>query len=339
MGNAVKSKLKMLYIMKMLYEKTDESNRMSTAQIISFLERNGISAERRSIYDDIETLRQFGMDILYSKEPPAGYFLASRSFEIPELKLLVDAVQASRFITKAKSAQLIAKLEKLASASDAKRLNRHVYVMDRVKTPNEDIYYNVDMIHEAMLSDREICFTYYRWNADKELMPRNSGKPFNVSPWALTWDDENYYLVAFDSRAGKVKHYRVDKMRHMSISEDSREGRESFSEFDLPGFSRKTFGMFGGRTEKVTILCREKLVGAVIDRFGTDAVIVNLQNGWFQMQQEVTISEQFFGWVFGLGEDVKLAGPGSVVKEFQEMIESIRNLYPQGQRREKELYL
>lgn len=330
MGNAVKSKLKMLYIMKMLYEKTDENNRMSTAQIISFLERNGISAERRSIYDDIETLRQFGMDIIYCKEPPAGYFVASREFEVPELKLLVDAVQASRFITKEKSLRLIKKLEKLASTSDAKRLNRHVYVMDRVKTPNEDIYYNVDMIHEAMLSDREIRFTYYRWNADKELIPRNSGKPFNVSPWALTWDDENYYLVAFDSSAGKVKHYRVDKMRHMSISEDSRKGRESFSEFDLPGFSRKTFGMFGGRTEKVTILCREKLVGAVIDRFGTDAVIVSMQNGWFQMQQDVTISEQFFGWVFGLGEDVRLAGPGSIVEEFQEMLESIGKQYLEG---------
>ena len=217
MAKSVASKKRTLSIMKALLEKA--MRRTDCPQTTCWkcwrtrdLVSEGISTNRKSIYDDIETLKEWGMDILYTKEKPAGYYVGSRKFELPELKLLVDAVQSSKFITVKKSRELIKKLESLASVSEAKQLQRNVYITNRNKTLNESIYYNVDKIHDAILSDVKILFIYYKWNTDKELIPRNNGNPFVVSPWAQTWDDENYYLLAYDEESEIVKHYRVDKI-------------------------------------------------------------------------------------------------------------------------------
>ncbi len=327
MAKTVTNKLRTLYIMDALLEKSDENNRLSTKALLEMLETNGITADRKSIYDDIDTLMTWGMDILYTKEKPAGYYLASRKFELPELKLLVDAVQSSKFITVKKSRELIKKLESLTSAGDAKQLQRQVYISDRIKTVNESIYYNVDKLHEAILAGRKISFKYYKWNTDKELVPRNSGKPFEVSPWALTWDDENYYMLGFDASSGIVKHYRVDKMQNITLLEDPRDGEEEFKDFDLGKFAKKTFGMYGGVPEAVTMEFDDGLIGVVMDRFGTDVIIQKVGDGKFRVRHEVAVSGQFYGWIAGLGAGVKIIHPEHVVEGFKAHISQVIERY------------
>ncbi len=205
-------KLRMLYIMKILLEKTDEGHTMSAADIGCALKGYGMSADRKTIYSDIETLREFKLDILQALGTHGGYYICSRRFELPELKLLVDAVQSSKFITSKKSEELIRKLEHLTSEHEAKQLQRHVFIYDRSKAGNETIYYNVDKIHTAILENRQIVFQYAKWTVGRGLVPKKDGAVYKASPWALTWDDGNYYLIAYDEAADRIKHYRVDKM-------------------------------------------------------------------------------------------------------------------------------
>ncbi|MGN0702647.1 MAG: helix-turn-helix transcriptional regulator [Lentihominibacter sp.] len=312
-------KLKLLYILETLVRDTDQEHRKGTRELIEMLKSHGLSAERKSIYDDIETLREFGLDIIYDKEEPAGYYLGERDFELAELKLLVDAVQSSKFITARKSAVLISKLEKLTSAGEARNLQRQVYVSGRIKTMNESIYYNVDAVHSAIAGDSKIAFRYMVWNLEKQLVPK-SDRPVTVSPWALVWDDENYYMIAFDGESGIMKHYRVDKMKDIRCVPEPREGKESFRGFDAAGFAKKTFGMYGGKTEKVTLECDNSLVGPILDRFGTDVIIVPSGEERFKVTQEVTVSGQFFGWIVGLGPGVRIVYPRTVADEFRDRL-------------------
>ena len=312
-------KLKLLYILETLVRDTDQKHKKGTAELIEMLKARGLSAERKSIYDDIETLREFGLDIIYDKEEPAGYYMGERDFELAELKLLVDAVQSSKFITAKKSAVLISKLEKLTSAGEARNLQRQVYVSGRIKTMNESIYYNVDAVHSAIAGNSKISFRYMVWNLEKQLVPK-SDRAVTVSPWALVWDDENYYMIAFDGESGIMKHYRVDKMKDIRCLHEPREGRESFKGFDAAGFAKKTFGMYGGRTEKVTLECDNSLVGPILDRFGTDVIIVPSGEERFKVTHEVTVSGQFFGWLVGLGPGVRIVYPQNVADEFRDRL-------------------
>lgn len=324
MAKVVTSKLRTLYIMDALLEKSDSEHRLSTQDLLATLSANGIDVERKSIYDDLETLGEWGMDIIYTKEKPAGYYLGSRDFELPELKLLVDAVQSSKFITEKKSRELIKKLEGLASENEAKQLHRQVFIANRIKTQNESIYYNVDKIQEAIMANQKISFTYYKWNTDKELIARNGGNPFIISPWSLTWDDENYYMIGFDELTGLVKHYRVDKMQKINLTGDKRTGETEFDKFDLAKFAKSTFGMYGGKHESVTLECDNSLIGAILDRFGTDVMIVKTDEEHFCMRHEVALSGQFYGWLVGLGPKVRITSPSYVADEFKSWIDQIR---------------
>lgn len=327
MAKSVNNKLRTLHVMDMLLDKSDEEHRVSTKQLLEMLENNGINADRKTLYDDIETLKVWGMDILYSKEKPAGYYVASRKFELPELKLLVDAVQASKFITAKKSRELIKKLESMTSAEEAKQLQRQVFIANRTKTINESIYYNVDKIHDAIFANKKISFTYYKWGLNKELVPRNNGKPFEVSPWALTWDDENYYMIAFDELSGMVKHYRVDKMQKISVLQSARCGEEVFKNFDMAIFAKNTFGMYGGKIEAVTMEFDNNLIGVVLDRFGTDVIIQNVSATHFRVRHDVSVSGQFYGWVSGLGPGVRIVHPENVVDGFKAFVNEILEKY------------
>lgn len=320
-------KLKLLYIMGALAEKSDENHRISVKQLIDELNLYGIKAERKSIYDDIESLRLWGMDILYSKEKPAGYFLAEREFQLPELKLLVDAVQASKFITAKKSNELIKKLESLVSIYEAKQLHRQVYVTNRIKTMNENIYYNVDKINEGIMANVKIKYKYFEWNIDKRMHPKRNGRAYIISPWALTWDDENYYMIGFDNKAGLIKHYRVDKMKSIELTKAPREGKDAMKDFDIAGFAKKTFGMFGGKNEAVTLRCENRLVGTIIDRFGDDVILCKEDDEHFSVTQEVTVSSQFYGWIMGLGSGVKITAPADVAGEFTQKLREILGNY------------
>ena len=327
MAKRAGSKLRMLYIMGLLLEKSDEEHHIPVREITEMLEKNGISADRKTLYDDIETLKLWGMDILYSREKPSGYYVGSRRFQLPELKLLVDAVQASRFITVRKSRELIKKLESLASTGEAKQLQRQVVIANRTKAVNESIYYNVDKINDAVLDNRKISFIYYKWNTDKELIPKHDGRAYIISPWIMTWENGNYYMIGFDEDSDRIKHYRVDKMRDINILEDHRAGEDAFRDFDIALYLKNTFRMFGGQVESVTIEFDNKLIGVAMDRFGTDVMVQKVSDNHFRIKHDVTVSGQFYGWIAGLGTDVRIVHPQSVVDGFREHIKAIADLY------------
>ena len=337
MAKSANQKMKLLYILKILTEKTDESHCLSAQEIITQLAAYGISAERKSIYDDIECLTLYGYDIINVKaKNGGGYYLASRDFELPELKLLVDAVQASRFITQKKSRELISKIEKLAGPYEGKQLQRQVFVAGRVKTDNESIYYNVDRIHKAIQANAPITFTYLAWNIQKKLTPRREGKIYRISPWALTWQDENYYLIAYDDEEERIKHFRVDKMSQITeLSGEERKGVEAFREFDIAEYTNRTFGMFGGETELVTLQLPENMIGIILDRFGRDVDIRKMQDGIVSVRVKAAVSGQFYGWLTGLGMDVLMIGPEHIKREYIHFLKGIMENYKESGVEEK----
>lgn len=327
MAKSCKQKEKILYLMRLFLEKTDIGHPLSRKQLEEELADIGIHVERKTLYHDIETLKLYGLDIAYRKERPEGYYLASREFELPELKLLVDAVQSSRFITERKSKELIRKIEGLASTYEAKQLQRQVVVVDRIKAMNESIYYNVDMLHTAIARNQQILFQYFEWTVAKEMRLRKNGAWYQISPWALTWDNENYYLIGYDAEAGMMKHFRVDKMLRIEILDEPRAGKDVFGRFDLAHYTRKTFGMFGGEEEVLRIRFQNKYIGVVIDRFGKDVPVRPDGENHFIARVEVAVSEQFFGWVTGLGKGVEILSPAYVVEAYQELLRDIGGIY------------
>ena len=316
-------KLRMLYIMKVLLEKTDEKHALSAADIDRILQNYGMSANRKTIYSDIETMREFGVDILQSKGANGGYYIGRREFELPELKLLVDAVQSSKFISRKKSEMLIKKLENLTNEHNAKLLQRNVFIYNRPKTGNETIYYNIDQIHTAILENRQIEYKYAEWTVRKELVPKKGGASYRVSPWSLTWDDENYYLIAYDEATESIKHYRVDKMQKVCVIDKERIGRNKFKDFDLAEFAKKTFGMYGGHDEEVTLVCHNEIAGVVLDRFGKDSMLIPVDDGHFRVRIRVAVSPQFFGWLTGIGQEMQIAAPESVRMEYRKYLQDI----------------
>lgn len=327
MPKSEKQKLKLFYILKLLSEKTDEFHRVTTQDIIDYLAANEIKAERKSIYTDIDLLMDYGYDIIKVKERPNGYYLATRQFELAELKLLVDSVQSSKFITTKKSRELIGKLESLCSKNEARQLHRQVVVTNRNKAVNENIYYNVDIIYTAIARNVKIRFQYFEWNVKKEIQLRKEGAFYEVSPWLLTWDDENYYLIAYDDKAGIIKHYRVDKMLKIDLSVENREGKQEFENFDIANYSRKTFGMFAGEEETVTLSCAKRLAGVMIDRFGTEVALRERDDEYISARIRVAVSPQFFGWLAGLGAAVKIEAPVHVAEKYQQYLQEILGIY------------
>lgn len=329
MPRSDKQKLKLMYLIKLFEERTDVSHGLSMTDIIEALSEEGITAERKSIYADISALNEFGFDIVKDNEGKACvYKLVERDFEIAELKLLVDAVQSSKFITESKSNKLIKKIEGLASNNEAKSLHRQVYVANRIKTTNESVYYNVDDIQKAISENHKVSFQYFQWNPNKEKELRHNGMRYEISPWALTWDDENYYMVGYDSKERKIKHYRVDKMLKIEIMSDSkREGKALFKDMDMAVYSKKIFGMFGGVEETVVLECKNGISGVIIDRFGTEVDIIKRAADSFTVRVNVQISPQFLGWVFSLGENIKIISPDSVIKRMRDEITRIKEIY------------
>ncbi len=289
-------------------------------ELIAALKAHGINAERKSIYNDLETLKELGLDIRTVRGRTVGYYVGSREFELPELKLLVDAVRASKFITEKKSASLIKKLAQLANMHDRKALNRAVFVSNRTKTGNEDIYGTVDRIHDAMEADVDITFKYFQWTASKEKELRRNGNRYCVSPWSLVWDDSNYYLVGYDRDSRAIRHYRVDKMLDARVEDTRREGREEFEKYDINSYSGAVFGMFGGAVERITLSCTNRLANVMLDRFGSSVPILKDGDDRFRITVNVAASPIFFGWVIGFGGEVKIISPESAVDEVERLL-------------------
>ena len=323
-----RQKLKLLYILKILHEKTDDDHAISTAQLIDELAAYNISAERKSIYDDIDRLRLFGFDICNRASRDRALFLASREFEIPELKLLVDAVQSSKFITRKKSMELISKLEKLTSYENAKKLHRQVFVTNRVKTLNEQIYYNVDKIQTAIAENKQISFKYFDLNLKKEKVYRKDGNLYFETPVALTWDDENYYMITYKAKYDSFTHYRVDKTEGIEITDKERVMPEE--EFDLSSYAKSVFGMFGGEETSVSVRFENSLVGVVYDRFGADVPIIPDGDNHFVTKINVAVSPHFLTWIMSFGNRAKIISPDSVVSQIEALAKEIYENYKKG---------
>ncbi len=323
MPKSTNQKQKILLILDYLQKHTDETHDATTPQLIDYLAANGIKAERKSIYSDIQTLVDFGYDIVRGPGPHDGYQLLSRDFELAEVKLLVDLVQSSKFITTRKSRELISKLQHFVSENDARKLQRQVVVTDRNKTLNENIYYSVDVIYSALADNRQIHFQYFDWDVHKQMIPRKNGTIYEVSPWLLTWDDENYYLVAYDSAAACMKHYRVDKMLHIELSESPRAGRDLFEQIDVASYSKKTFGMFAGEDETIQLLCDSSLIGVIVDRFGSDVALRPYDDTHALARMNIAVSPQFFGWLAGLSGRVTIYSPQSVADSYKAYLQHL----------------
>lgn len=331
MSKTYNQKMKLLHILRVLNEKTDENHYLTAAQLIEELDKAGIRAERKSIYSDIEELIDYGYDIIHIKSRTnGGYYMGSRDFELAELKLLVDAVQSSKFITKKKSEDLIKKIEKLTSVYEAKNLQRQVYVQSRIKTDNESIYYNIDDIHNAIQNNKKIKFQYMDWTVTKELKPRKNGQWYEVSPYALIWAEERYYMVGYSALDEEIRHYRVDKIGKVTILDEKREGMENPGTFDVASYSNKIFGMYGGEAESVTIGFPEKLIGVFIDRFGKDIDIRKWDDGYLSVRVSVILSGQFYGWISGLGKEVKIMAPERVREEYCNYLQEVLDTNRQG---------
>lgn len=264
-------------------------------------------------------MSKLGIDVIKEQRGrETFYHIAGREFELAEVKLLIDAVQSAKFITQKKSKSLISKVKNFVSEHQAKQLQRQIVINDRVKTMNESVYYNVDDIHTAINQNRKIKFKYYKWDIDKKLVERHGGSYFVVSPWALLWDDENYYMIAFDDWDNKIKHYRVDKMMYIEVGNDERAGEEEFKNFDMAKYSKATFGMYHGEKTKVCIKFANHMCGVFIDRFGKDTLFRKIDENHSELIVDINVSPQFFGWIFSLGNYVEIVSPKEVVNELRE---------------------
>ena len=325
MAKSACQKLKLLTLCRILWQNTDEDHPMTVPQLIAELERHGINAERKSIYTDMEALRDFGLDVQSRKGRAPGWFLGERTFQLAELKLLVDAEQSSRFITQKKSGQLIRKLEAQASVHQARQLQRQVYVDRRVKTLNETIYYSVDRLHSAITAGKAVTFQYFEYNVRKEKVYRHEGRRYTVSPAGLIWDNENYYLAGYDHHRQELRHYRVDKMADLAVTCLPRQGVPQ--DFDMAAYAAKHFGMFSGREGQLTLRCVNRLVGVILDRFGLDAILVPDGPDHFTVTIAAVVSPQFWGWLFGLGDGVTLLRPQWAVDLLTARLKEIAALY------------
>ena len=314
-------KLKILYIRDYLLSHTDENTGVTVGEIIDRLASLDITAERKSVYEDIAQLTDvYGDDIMVCRNGKRHeYRMMSREFETPELRLLTDAVQASKFVTQKKSSQLISKLKTLAGPTAT--LTGEVVVSGRIKSMEETIYYNVDIINTAIANNSMIEFNYFAWTPKKEKALRRDGARYLVSPLSLCWADENYYLIA--NEEGGIRHFRVDKMLDITELDTPRESPDGF---DPAAYGGRVFGMFGGREEKVSFNCKNHLAGAIIDRFGKDIMLIP-HGDTFNFTATVKISPQFFGWVCGFGNEIKITSPQSVKDEFIATLSAISEEY------------
>ena len=305
-----------LLLLQYLYEHTDDQHPASVADILAFWREHGIQAGRKSVYSAIEVLQSNGMDIVCVKSTQNRYFVGERLFELPELKLLVDAVESSRFITAKKSERLIEKLGKLTSESHARQLDRHIYMDGTAKPENECIYYSVDEIHNAIQEKRQITFQYYEYTPQKVKILKHNGYRYQFSPYALIWSRDCYYAVGWSEKHGKLAQFRVDRM--VAVESFDR-AAVCMPDFDPAEYVRKIFGMYPDDLCTVELLCDNEVMRSVIDRFGEDVSTVTADDGHFKAIVEVAPSPPFFAWVFTFCGKIRILGPEEVLDEMRGM--------------------
>ena len=318
---------KLLYMLQYLLENTDEEHYVGANDIIEHLfDKYGIDVDRKTVYADIRLLRAYGDEYgieIDNKKSTKGFKVNSREFELDELQLIIDCVQATRFITDRKAKALTDKLKKLTSRHNRPILDRRAYVSNRIRNLNDSVFYGVENIHAAIADDTRITFRYFNYNTKKEK--EYYKKAYVASPYALIWSDGNYYLMAFEG--GKIKHFRVDKMDNIKLTDEKREGKHEFKAINLSERATKVFAMYGGKEERVKLRFQNRYTGVVIDRFGKDIMMIPDDDNHFTIQATVEISPQFFGWLCGLGKGVKLLFPAPVVEQYRAFVNGIAGIY------------
>ena len=325
MSRLPNQKLKLIYLARIFEERTDRYHGLTLPEISQALAEYRISAERKSLYDDIEALRLCGYDIKVTRDSHVRYYLDTHGFELAELRILTDAVQSSKFITAKKSRELTKKIGELGSKYEASEIKKLEASADRIKTENEEIYNSIVAIHTAIAENKKIRCNYFEWNSYKQRILRKNGDEYLLSPKALLWDDEYYYLVAYDSDARKDKHFRVDKMIRVRIV-DERRDMDVSDDFDAASYTKRVFSMYGGEPTNVRILADNSLAGVVIDRFGTDVTILN-HGDKFEFCTKVMVSPTFFSWVLGFGNKMKILSPDDVAKQAADIAAEVVELY------------
>lgn len=321
-------KLKLLYLAKIMQEKTDDTHALTMPEILEELEKHDIEAHRKSIYTDIAALNEYGIEILkYQQGGNTYYHCGTREFELAELHIIIDAIASSKFITVKKSRELIRKIEKMVSLYDKKLLDRAVYVSGRVKNMNESIFYTIDAIQNAIANNNRIKFQYYGWDEKGEMKFHRNGEYYDISPWTLVWDNENYYLVGFDSATDDFRHYRVDKMLHTEAINEKRKGAKRFKEKDKNVYSRMRFRMYDGEEQSVTLKCKNGISNVIYDQFGKDIVTQKIDDEHFRARVEVAVSDQFLGWIIALGGSVVIESPKSVRDRLLELMRENQKEY------------
>lgn len=316
---------KLFLLLDILARETDQEHPMSVPVMVERLAQAGVSVERKSIYDNLDTLREQGYDVVLQRGK--GYYLGEREFQLAELKLLVDAVQASKFITPQKSQELIDKLSKQASNYQARSLQRQVYVAGKAKSVNERIYYTIDAIYDAIRQNRQVSFYYFDYNQWREKVFRHGGALYVVSPYALIRDNDNYYLVAYDQASDRLRHYRVDKIERLTVTERARLGQKAFEAEDLGKYADRHFGMFQGEEQEVVLRCQSWVAHVLIDRFGDNVSMFPRGEDTFRAVVRVVVSPQFFGWLFGLNGGAVILGPEPVKFQMRQMLEEMKKEY------------
>lgn len=315
------NRLKILYLYKIFLDKTDEHHYLTMSDIVNQLKLYGISAGRKALYEDIEALKAYGLDIITIKGRVSAYYVASRDFELPELKLLADAVSSSRFLTERKSSELLKKIENLSSVHEAKQIQRQVYVTNRVKAMNERIYLNVDVIHRAIAENKKIKFRYFDYNIQKKKNYREGTRI--CSPFALAWEDERYYLIAYYDNRQTISNFRIDRMESVEIIEEK--AVEKPENFIVADYMNSSFSMFSGTTQEVKLRFDNQLINPVIDRFGKNITIIADGNSHFTVRVKVKAEhpEPFFGWLFQFGTMAEIIEPCELRDRYIEMLKSV----------------
>lgn len=319
MSRSENQKRKLLLLLDYLRAESDEDHPVATQTLVDYLRAQGVNAERKSVYSDLTALSDHGYDIQRVPGRNGGVYLGSRDFELPELKLLVDAVQASRFITKKKSDALIAKLEGLTSRYQATQLQRQVFVGGRAKSMNESAYYSVDAIHTAISRHKTVSFRYFDLDRRKQKVYRREGAVYLVQPYCLVWDNAQYYLVGREPEGEETRHYRVDKMDGVAVTEEQ---ADIPPDFDPGAYVGRYFSMFSGRAAQVRLGCQETAAGMILDRFGRDVMLVPREDG-FTVTLDVVVSPQFWGWLAALNGLVKPEAPEWVVEEYHAYLRTL----------------
>ena len=313
------TKKRMLLILELLYKTTDESHPVSTVDITNYLDEKGFQIDRKTLRSDLRLLISLGYDIVVVKSSPNKYFWGERTFEIPELKMLLDAVSSARFISETKSRQLTKKIMLLAGMQQREQLKRHVRAIGKTKADNKGLYYIIDTITEAINRKKKISFQYMEYNGRKEKILRNDGEVYILSPYVLYWNEDYYYVLGYSDKRERVTAFRIDRMKTPTIMDDDAVPKPE--DFDVSAYSNKVFQMFSGEETTVELECDIALMKYVIDRFGIGVETEELSEEKFLAKVPVDLSPTFYGWVFQFGGGIRIIGPEEAVGAYKEMVD------------------